>query len=1026
MNPLFPFDLPASESWLPVALDVLLKGTVLLAAALFIVLAARRASAATRHLVCGLALYGLLVLPVLSLLLPAWRVDLLPPIASATADAGDTPVAPPADALPAAAPERPAFPPKQVANARPSRSPEKAAKAAGPTEPRAESETPSPAAAVALPAPLLWAGWLRIVWAGGVGVMLTPLAAGLLGLVWLARRGQRVTDPAWVRLVETLAAELGVRRTVTLLRCDHGTMPMTWGLVRPVILLPADADCWPAERRRLVLLHELAHVQRRDCLTQLLAQVACALYWFHPLAWLAARQLRRERERACDDQVLLTGSRASDYAFLLLETARSLRPRRIPSPAAVAMAQRSQLEGRLLAVLDPGLPRQPLTRRKVGLTLATGLSLLVPLAAFRPWAEAGGGGKPAAPSPAKAKAPAGKQVMVTGRVLGTDGKPVPGAHVAILTFPERMAAVHSELEIRFRVLGQTRSDTHGRFRLKVPRMAPLRIHDLSLQAGQVVATAKGYAMGLGAVPLDAAKAEAAVRLEPEQVLHLRLIDLQGAGARALRLRLMGVMEERNGREMGALEPAEKVPGWPGPWVTDDRGRCTLHGFSARQQVQVVVDDERYALKVLHLGGKAGSKQTVTLAPSQGIEGRVTYEDTGKPVAGARVRLNSSSDPETRTDRDGRYRLNPPAAQSGGVHFLHILPPDDRPYIGVIQELEKPRLGAKRRVDARLPRGVLVRGRVTEEPSGKPVGGAIVYFWPQNYQSKNPRRQLAFGSVFPVTTDRGGRFRIPVIAGRGHLVAEGPGPDYVVRAMGENFLNNNKPGGGRWYAHAFVPLDIPGKGAPREIDIRLRRGVTVRGRVVGPDGKPATGVQIVTRLNVSARLLIKYEARPLPLPTDRFAFSACDPDQPQPVVFLDEPHQAGAVVSLSGKEAGSPMTVRLARCGKAVARFVDGAGKPLEGFRPSFDLVLVPGVPRYSVEAWQKGNLAADSAAVMNVYQQRYNWDRTVTDAKGRITLPALVPGLTYRLWGLDSGRVFRDFTVKEGQSLDLGDITVKK
>jgi beta-lactamase regulating signal transducer with metallopeptidase domain len=127
--------------------------------------------------------------------------------------------------------------------------------------------------------------------------------------------------------------------------------PMTWGFVRPVILLPGAARAWPRERLQAVLLHELAHVRRRDSLTQALSHLVCAIYWMNPLAWLGARALRREAEIAADDAVLMSGMKPSAYAGELLGLASEFQSRHA-TLAGVSMA-RSSLEARVRSVLAP-------------------------------------------------------------------------------------------------------------------------------------------------------------------------------------------------------------------------------------------------------------------------------------------------------------------------------------------------------------------------------------------------------------------------------------------------------------------------------------------------------------------------------------------------------------------------------------------------------------------------------------------------------------------------------------------------
>ncbi len=359
-------------------LGLVVKATLLLlaAGAATLALRARRAPAAARHLVWTLAVCGLLALPLLSAALPGWRLGFVTVDAPAATVAAAPVLA--AAPLPAAAPTS-AAPAIAVAGAA----------IAG------FAEVPAP---LPLPAPRVGDPALAGSVDGGIRLallipgiyllvvlgLLGRIAAGRVGVRRLARRAERVTDEGWTALARDLAWTLDVGRPVTLLRGGRATMPMTWGVRRPTILLPAEADHWPKERRRVVLLHELAHVGRYDCLTQTLASVACALYWFHPGAWHAARRLRVERELACDDRVLAAGTRAREYAAHLLEVARAFRAPALAGAAAVSMARPSQLEGRLLAVLDGVRDRHGVTRRTAGWAAAAAVALVLPLAAMRP------------------------------------------------------------------------------------------------------------------------------------------------------------------------------------------------------------------------------------------------------------------------------------------------------------------------------------------------------------------------------------------------------------------------------------------------------------------------------------------------------------------------------------------------------------------------------------------------------------------------------------------------------------------
>jgi hypothetical protein len=137
-----------------------------------------------------------------------------------------------------------------------------------------------------------------------------------------------------------------------------------------------------------MLIHELAHIRRRDCLTQIVGLLACVLYWFNPLVWLASRQMRVERERACDDQVLVTGVKASSYARNLMRVARSYGALRPSLAVGLGMARRSRISERLEAVLDPKRRRIAPGRRLTIFAVALTLAMVLPLAVLGPAARA--------------------------------------------------------------------------------------------------------------------------------------------------------------------------------------------------------------------------------------------------------------------------------------------------------------------------------------------------------------------------------------------------------------------------------------------------------------------------------------------------------------------------------------------------------------------------------------------------------------------------------------------------------------
>jgi beta-lactamase regulating signal transducer with metallopeptidase domain/tetratricopeptide (TPR) repeat protein len=229
------------------------------------------------------------------------------------------------------------------------------------------------------------------LWAAGLAAVVARLVVGTVRVRRLSREATSLRDAEWIEERDAAARRLELSREVALKESADVPVAITSGWRRPFLLVGRVARHWAVERRRIVLLHELAHVKRADWPALLLAELAAAVYWFHPLAIWLVRRVRREAEQACDELVIATGTKPSVYAGHLLGIFRSVGESPAPAAAALAMVRPHHFESRLRAILEP---RAPMGREETSgsfalaglLTFSLGALLLVPCNAGRPLA----------------------------------------------------------------------------------------------------------------------------------------------------------------------------------------------------------------------------------------------------------------------------------------------------------------------------------------------------------------------------------------------------------------------------------------------------------------------------------------------------------------------------------------------------------------------------------------------------------------------------------------------------------------
>jgi RNA polymerase sigma factor (sigma-70 family) len=627
------------------------------------------------------------------------------------------------------------------------------------------------------------------------------------------------------------------------------------------------------------------------------------------------------------------------------------------------------------------------------------------------------------------------RMTVTGRVLDPTGKPVAGVAVDIVGRP-RAPEVGTDVSTSpYHLLGHGATDGDGRYRIDASRASTASFYEV-----YALAAGTGTSMSWTTLDLDASQPTADVRLWPEQMIRGRLVDVNGQPAAGVEVHIQFYSHGRGESDSVGLPwagPLVGIPTWPKPVATDATGRFTFAGIG-RGFVALHVRDPRFACQRFDLEENArdeAKEVTLALRPATIIEGNAIAADTGQPIPNAVISVRSSYGTfggmfttKFRADGQGRFKITPYA---GDYFRMSVHPAEGQPYLVRQDEFAWTKGAVKKEINLKLPRGALIQGKVMEAGTGRPVAEATVQFFP-----RQPREDLLAGPEAIVASKDDGLFQVAVPPGKGYLLVLGPNANYVPKEIGSRMIHwLGQPGGARHYAHDIVAYEVGAGESSHAVTATLKPGKVLRGRVIGPLSETIEDATILTRLDFDPVNLMWLGTHALHARAGRFELHGFDPETPTPVYFLDADHQWGATVELSGKQGDHDLTIRLQPCGQARARFVGSDGKPvakLEMF-PYLQLLITPGTHSFlKNDPAEMAKLEADAAFMPNIDPKHYQRPNgPVTSAEGRITLPDLIPGALYRISDYSTNnqnkgvQIRKEFTVKPGETLDLGDILIE-
>ena len=628
------------------------------------------------------------------------------------------------------------------------------------------------------------------------------------------------------------------------------------------------------------------------------------------------------------------------------------------------------------------------------------------------------------PSALPAPMPSGP-IVVRGRILDEEGQPVPEAHVALLA-PRGVRGEHGQHDD---VVLQGQAGVDGGFALEIPQDFPIWVP--GRDQAKLLAFARGHALGSATVNLRIVPLSSDIRLGASDKVRGQVVDTENRPVAGVAVHVVGVGPVGHETIQGADDPRpDPLTGWPQPVITDHEGHFAIAGLDLRQGVRLEVRDERFARQLTVVGpadGRAAQRKfavesddlTIKLAPLQMLEGQVLAAGTSKPVPFARLSMIPCETPEglhpeqrihvdARADAHGRYRIQP---LPGGKFYLFACGQDNDPYLTVVLTVTWQPGTVRSALNLVLPRGIPVRGKVVEADTGLPVYGAQVEYTRNLTTNDVPRDpeqpRLAGGATAFSAKD--GRFFIPALPGHGVLRVS------AVRATEMYQMCASDKGGRETATPAFAreQVELAATCPGTEVRLVVRRAGRLSGRVVDGVGQPVSSATLITA-GEFAYSLFRAERR-FQVGANGFLVAQVGVEDTFPVVLIDAAHKYGLSTSLTASVQDRLPTFRLEPCGSAVGDLTSQNGRGLGSVPIELTAVLTfqpAGKPAEETEANWYRNLNRDEPGE--------------TAARGRFVLPALVPGLRYRLYaGAGSSRkLVKEFTVEPGQKLQLGSVAV--